>query len=52
VPFRSKPRALAALDPLAPAREGFVLPASEGGYFDPHNFRSRHWQPALIVAGI
>jgi integrase len=45
-------RALAALDALAGERSGLVFPSSEGGYFDLHNFRSRHWQPAQVAAGI
>jgi integrase len=29
-----------------------VFPNARGGYIDLHNFRQRHWRPALIAAGI
>lgn len=46
-------RALAALDALPKkGLDDLVFPASDGGYFDLHNFRNRHWQPAQEAAGI
>ena len=46
-------RALAALDALSVEGRGqLVFPASDGGHFDLHNFRNRHWQPAQEAAGI
>ncbi|HEY8647346.1 MAG TPA: hypothetical protein VIL77_15865, partial [Gaiellaceae bacterium] len=27
-------------------------PNARGGYIDLHNFRQRHWRPALVKAGI
>ena len=51
VPLQS--RALAALDALSvEARGPLVFPASGGGYFDLHNFRTRYWWPAQEAAGI
>lgn len=46
-------RALAALDALpGDGRGDLVFPASDGGHFDLHNFRNRHWQPAQEAVGI
>jgi integrase len=45
-------RALAALDALPREHGGLVFPASDGGHFDLHNFRNRHWAPAQEAAGI
>lgn len=45
-------RALAALDALPRKRGPLVFPASDGGHFDVHNFRNRHWRPAQEAAGI
>ncbi len=45
-------RALAALDALPREHGALVFPASEGGHFDLHNFRNRHWAPAQEAAGI
>jgi integrase len=46
-------RALAALDALPEEGRGpLVFAASDGGHFDLHNFRNRHWQPAQEAAGI
>ena len=45
-------RALAALDALPKERGSLVFPASDGGHFDLHNFRNRHWRPAQEAAGI
>jgi integrase len=45
--------ALAALERLpADASSPLVFPTPSGGYFDLHNFRTRHWKPAQIRAGI
>jgi len=45
--------ALAALDQLPAApRSALVFPTASGGYFDLHNFRTRHWKPAQIAVGI
>lgn len=45
--------ALAVLDELRPVRNSpIVFPSRGGGYFDLHNFRSRHWRPAQRAAGI
>jgi integrase len=45
--------ALAALDqsPSGP-QTALLFPAAQGGYFDLHNFRTRHWKPAQLAAGI
>lgn len=45
--------ALAALQqvPTDP-RSPLVFPTSSGGYFDLHNFRTRHWKPAQVAAAI
>lgn len=46
-------RALAALDALPVEGRGpLVFPASDGGHFDLHNFRTRYWWPAQEAAGI
>jgi integrase len=45
-------RALAALDALPRERSPLVFPASDGGHFDLHNFRTRYWWPAQEAAGI
>jgi integrase len=45
-------RALAALDALPREHGELVFPASDGGHFDLHNFRNRHWAPAQEAAGI
>lgn len=45
-------RALAALDALPREHGELVFPASDGGYFDLHNFRNRHWVLAQAAAGI
>ena len=46
-------RAIDALD-AAPGTSGcpLVFPAPHGGHCDLHNFRNRHWKPALDAAGI
>ena len=45
--------ALDALDQLSRrATSQLLFPAARGGYFDLHNFRNRHWQPAQKAAGI
>lgn len=45
--------ALAALDELPSGRQSsLVFPSPTGGYFDPHNFRNRHWRPAQRSAAI
>jgi len=45
--------ALAALERLpANERSPLVFPSPGGGYFDLHNFRTRHWKPAQLAAGI
>jgi len=45
--------ALAALDELPPNPHcPLLLPSASGGHFDLHNFRSRHWRPAQLAAGI
>src|SRR6266571_8402010 len=39
----------------AAAREGALsarVSVTQGGYFDLHNFRNRHWKPAQRAAGI
>jgi integrase len=45
--------ALAALDQL-PTDGGspLVFSSPNGGYFDLHNFRNRHWKPAQLATGI
>jgi integrase len=44
--------ALAALDQLqSDGRSPLVFHTACGGYFDLHNFRTRHWKPAQIAAG-
>jgi integrase len=45
-------RALAALDALPREQSPLVFPASHGGHFDLHNFRTRYWWPAQEAAGI
>ncbi|HEY8703221.1 MAG TPA: site-specific integrase [Gaiellaceae bacterium] len=53
--MRGVPRqgmALEALRRLPPSEHPFVFPNSRGGYIDLHNFRQRHWRPALVKAGI
>ena len=45
-------RALAALDALPREQSPLVFPASDGGHFDLHNFRTRHWRPAQEATGI
>jgi integrase len=46
-------RALAALERRpANRRSPLVFPAPNGGYFDLHNFRNRHWKPSQVAAGI
>jgi integrase len=45
-------RALAALDALPREHGELVFPTSDGGHFDLHNFRNRHWAPAQEAAGI
>ena len=45
-------RAFAALDALPREHGELVFPASDGGHFDLHNFRNRHWAPAQEAAGI
>jgi integrase len=45
-------RALAELDALPREQSPLVFPASDGGHFDLHNFRTRHWRPAQEAAGI
>jgi integrase len=32
--------------------DGFVFTAPDGGHFDPDNFRSRIWTPAVAAAGV
>jgi len=45
--------AFAALDQLqSDSGSPLVFHTSCGGYFDLHNFRTRHWKPAQIAAGI
>jgi integrase len=45
--------ALAALEQLPKsAGSALVFPTSGGGYFDLHNFRTRHWKPGQINVGI
>jgi integrase len=45
--------ALAALDQLQnDSPSPLVFHTASGGYFDLHNFRTRHWKPAQIAAGI
>jgi integrase len=45
--------ALAALDQLpSPSDSPLVFPSANGGYFDLHNFRNRHWRPAQRAAGV
>ena len=51
VPLQSV--ALDALNELPTAPDSpLVFPSAAGGYFDLHNFRNRHWQPAQRAAGI
>jgi integrase len=53
---RAVPLQARALDALhaAPRAAGspLVFPAPHGGHFDLHNFRNRHWKPALDIAAI
>jgi integrase len=45
--------ALGALERLPRnGRSPLVFPSPNGGYFDLHNFRNRHWKPAQLAAGI
>jgi integrase len=46
--------AIRALDRLPSPAGGasLVFPAPAGGHLDLHNFRKRHWKPALDAAGI
>jgi hypothetical protein len=44
--------ALEALRRLPPSESPLVFPNSRGGYIDLHNFRQRHWRPALVKSGI
>src|SRR5919198_1065755 len=41
-----------ALRRLQVSEGQLVFPNSRGGYIDLHNFRQRHWRPALRAAGI
>jgi integrase len=51
VPLQAK--ALEALKRLpANPNTPLVFPNARGGYIDLHNFRQRHWRPALRAAGI
>ena len=45
--------ALAALERLPTNRQSLlVFATSRGGYFDLHNFRTRHWKPAQLAVGV
>ena len=41
-----------ALRRLPPNESPLVFPNSRGGYIDLHNFRQRHWRPALVKSGV
>src|SRR5712691_10400412 len=53
---RAVPLQAVALDALeqlpTSVSSALVFPTSSGGYFDLHNFRTRHWKPAQINVGI
>lgn len=44
--------ALEALDQIPESDCAPLFPSAQGGYFNLHNFRARHWRPAQILAGI
>jgi integrase len=45
--------ALTGLERLpATGQSPLVFPSPNGGYFDLHNFRNRHWKPAQLRAGV
>jgi|SRR5579871_455054 len=51
VPLQTIALAALAQLPAGPADE-LLFPAEHGGYLDLHNFRTRHWKPAQLEAGI